>query len=273
MKTVVVQGGTDGIGREVALLHLRRGDTVLIVGRTASKGEAFLRAARDLDAGERAFFVAADLSLISENRRVLEQITSLFPVVDVLVMCARHCLSTRRETPEGLEETFALFYLSRFLFSHGLVDRLEKSANPIVFNVAGPGDRQVVRWHDLQYTQDYHGAAALGYNGRLVDLLAVSCADRYAAAGIRQVMFHPGVVSTSFSGEYDEQTAAQVELLKLAGKSLAESLAQLVPCLDNPPPEPLSAFVEGRRIQLHPSLFDADDAKRLHDITEKLLAR
>jgi NAD(P)-dependent dehydrogenase (short-subunit alcohol dehydrogenase family) len=273
VKTVVIQGGTDGIGREVGLIHLRRGDTVLVVGRTPAKGEAFACAAAEAGAADRAFFLTGDLSLIGENRRIVDEIRSRFPVVDILVMCARHCLSTRRETPDGLEETFALFYLSRFLFSHGLVDRLERAADPIMFNVAGPGDGRPVRWNDLQYTRDYHGVAALGYNARLVDLLAVSCAERYAPAGIRQVMFHPGVVSTSFSGEYDEVTAAQVAALKVTGKSLAQSIGQMLPCLDNPPPEPLTAFVEGHRIALHPALFDPGDAKRLHDITEQILAR
>ncbi|WP_081438565.1 hypothetical protein [Pseudofrankia asymbiotica] len=74
----------------------------------------------------------------------------------MLVLGARHYRSVRRETAEGLEENFALFYLSRFVLSHGLVDLLEKGANPVIVNIAGPGaDLSVVRWDDLELRRAY----------------------------------------------------------------------------------------------------------------------
>lgn len=64
MKTVVVTGGTDGIGRGLAAEYLRRGDEVLVIGTSAAKGTAFTGAG-----GKRAHFLAADLSLARRVRR------------------------------------------------------------------------------------------------------------------------------------------------------------------------------------------------------------
>lgn len=161
MKHIVVQGGTDGMGRGIALTCLRRGDTVVIIGRDPKKGESFLAAADGIGAEARAHFIPADLSLISENERVIRQITEEFPAVDALVLCARHFLAQRRETVEGHESTLALFYLSRFLLSYGLRDLLEKAPRPVIMNVAGPGSPTgEIHWQDLQMKRDYDGLAA-----------------------------------------------------------------------------------------------------------------
>jgi len=267
VKTIVITGGTDGIGRGLAAEYLRRGDEVLVIGTNAAKGAAFAGAS-----GERAHFLAADLSLVSENRRLAGQLAARFPVIDVLVLGARYHHSARVLTAEGLESNFALFYLSRFLLSHGLVSSLSRAARPVVLNFAAAGQTGPVRWHDLQLERDYHGVRAMGHAGRLNDLLGVSFASIHAGRGIRYVLNHPGVVVTSFAGEYDPVTAAQVRQLRITGKTVETSVAQILPYLDRPGQEPLTAVLEGTPVPLDPVLFDRDAAVRLHQVTERLLA-
>lgn len=267
MKTVVITGGTDGIGKGLAAEYLRRGDNVVVIGTSATKGRAFTQAG-----GERAHFLAADLSLVKENRRLAGQLTESFPVIDVLVLGARYHRQARVVTTEGLESNFALFYLSRFLLSHGLVSSLSRAGHAVVLNFAAAGQTGPVRWHDLQLKLEYHGVGAMGHAGRLNDLLGVSFADTYAGLGIRYVLNHPGVVATSFAGEYDPVTAAQVRQLRAAGKSVDTSVAQILPYLDQPGQARLTAVLEGTRVPLDLPLFDRGEAARLRRVTEELLA-
>jgi NAD(P)-dependent dehydrogenase (short-subunit alcohol dehydrogenase family) len=272
MKTIVITGGTDGIGRALADVYLERGHAALIVGRSEQKGERFLADARASGAGDRAHFVRADLSLIRENSALLDKVGSIFPTVDTLVLAARYHRSTRVETAERLESNFALFYLSRFLLSHGLVPALNRAETPIILNVAGPGGTSDIRWGDLQLRRAYFGTGALGHGGRLNDLLGAGFAEVHPDSAIRYILFHPGIVSTSFSGEYDAAEATRVASLKITGKSVAQSISQILPALDHPLAERLTAFVEGVGIPVETRWFDRAQAARLHEITEKLLA-
>jgi NAD(P)-dependent dehydrogenase (short-subunit alcohol dehydrogenase family) len=275
VKTVVVSGGNDGIGRGLAQARLQRGDKVVLLGRNTEKGKAFLAAAEEAGAGDRAFFIKADLSLVSENRRVIDEIKSAHPVVDVLVLCARFFRSARFQTAEGYENTFALEYLSRYLLGYGLTDLLEKSDAPVIVNVAGPGmQKPGIRWDDLQSRRGYSGIGAQMQAGTANDLLGVSYAARQGDGRTRYVLVNPGSTGTSFAGEYDPATKAQVEAMKRMGKPVSQAVAPIVEVIDAPPAEPLSAFVEGRRIRVDsPVLFDKAAADRLARVTEELLAR
>lgn len=272
MKTVVIAGGTDGIGKALAATRLSRGDTVLVIGRDEAKGKAFLDSAEALGARPRAFFLRADLALLSENDRVVEAVRAQFPALDALVFCARHYRTQRAETAEGLEENFALFYLSRYVLGHGLVDALTSAERPVVVNVAGPGaSLGVVRWSDLELRRGYHGGAALGQGGKLNDLLGVAFAERYGDRGVSYVLIHPGVTATSFSGVYDDETLKQITAMQSYAKPVEAALPPIQAAIDAPPAQPLSAFVEGRRIGVEDDSFDRGAARRLETATERIL--
>ncbi|MER7133182.1 SDR family NAD(P)-dependent oxidoreductase [Streptosporangium saharense] len=254
MKTLVITGGTDGMGRELARTYLRRGDTVVIVGRDKDKALPGVH------------LIAADLSLVSENRRVIDEINAAYPAVDALVLCARYFRSTRFVTAEGLEATFALEYLSRHLLSHGLTDP------GVVVNVSGPGvPIGRIHWDDPMLERGYDGVAAQMQAGRANDLLGVAFTAERTASRTRYVLINPGPVSTAFRGEYDAATAAHVESLKRYGAPVAEGVKPVIALLDDPPAAPLSAFMQAKPISLdHPS-FSPESAARLNDLTRHLL--
>ncbi|WP_210435267.1 hypothetical protein [Saccharopolyspora sp. ASAGF58] len=58
---------------------------------------------------------------MSENRRIVHELTESHPNIDGLVLCASFFQAHRRVTPEGFELNFALFCLSRVLAGYGLL--------------------------------------------------------------------------------------------------------------------------------------------------------
>jgi hypothetical protein len=262
-KTVVVTGASAGMGRALAGTYLERGDNVVLVARGQPT---------DLPSGGRAQLISADLSVIADNERVVAQIKESFASVDVLIFGARHFNSQRLETVDGVEHNLALFYLSRFILAEGLMAELEQSPRPIVMNLAGPGAAEgEIQWDDLGLSRGYHGGLALGQGGRLNDLLGVSFAQRHPDARTRYVLFHPGVVSTSFSGTYDDDVLPMIENLRQSGKPVHEAIRPILEVLDAPPADLLTAFVEGRPFPVTGPAFDPADAERLYLITQSLL--
>ncbi|WP_409497100.1 SDR family NAD(P)-dependent oxidoreductase [Amycolatopsis sp. cmx-11-12] len=271
-KTLVIAGGTDGIGRALGLAYLRRGDLVTIIGRNSAKGESFLAEAAALGAAGRAHFIPADLSLVAGARSAIAAVRERLDQMDALVLTARHVSSHRQVTAEGFELTFALYYLSRYLLSHGLADLLDTAPRPVIVNVSGPGETSGdPPWDDLDLALGYTLSTALSHGGRLNDLLAVGWGLHHPSARTRYALVHPGVVATSFSGTYDLHTTALIDQLRRTGAPVAEAIRPIARLLDDPPAALVSAWAQGSPLPLTKDAFDPAAARRLHAITRELL--
>ncbi|MFI1728603.1 SDR family NAD(P)-dependent oxidoreductase [Streptomyces acidicola] len=265
----MITGGTDGIGAALARALLLRGDHAAVIGTNPEKADALIRAAADTP-GTATFF-PADLSLVSDTRRVIGDLLETYPKIDGLVLCARFFRTHRRTTPDGFEDNFALFYLSRALLSYGLLSAFNKADGAVVVNVAGPGHDTPIDWDDLQSARDYDGVRAMFMTGRLNDLLGVTFAERHGKDGTKYVLFHPGTTSTGFVGEFDPPTAAYIEQQKVLAKPATAVVPPVLRLLDNPPDEPLTAFNMDDELSVRNSLFSPKSAARLADITADLL--
>lgn len=271
MKTIVITGGTSGIGQALATTLLDRGDQVIVVGPDPAKGAGYLQAAAARGSGDRAVFVRADLSIIAENHRVIREITTQFDVVDAVVLCARYFRSSRVVTADGIEHNLALYYVSRFLLGHGLLASLEAAHAPVIVNIAGPGvGPQHIAWDDLGLEHRYNGWTAMSQGGRLNDLLGVS----FAAKGhrTRYILHFPGGTRTGFAGDFATPVAALVAQMKRSGQPVETTVPPITALIDHPPAEPLSAFMEGSRLDLHHPNFAPPAAMRLEALTHELLS-
>ena len=148
----LVTGGTDGIGRAVALLLARGGDRVLFVGRSAERGARVLAELREALPGVDHAFLRADLSLLSETARVADEAARLTDRLDAAVFCAGILSTVPEWTTEGLERNFVLNYLSRYLLARRLLPTLEEAPSGRLVLVANAGRyRDSLDFDDLQY--------------------------------------------------------------------------------------------------------------------------
>ncbi|WP_084495186.1 SDR family NAD(P)-dependent oxidoreductase [Nocardia shimofusensis] len=274
-RSYVIAGGTDGIGRGLALHLLGRGDRVVAIASGAEKGQRFLASATSIGAADRAHFVRADLSTLTGMRAAVVEVGAWTSTLDGLVFGAQRFQPTRVETGDGLEFTFALNYLSRYVLGHELAAQLERATVPVVLSLAGSGGLPgKIRWDDLQFVRDYRGRRAAMQASRCNDLLAVAYPARHPGTNVRYVLFNPGFVRTAMA---DPLPTAQRVLTKglatVFARSVEETVPSLVELLDGPPAAPVSAWFRNRRVPLTGRDFDPPRAMRLDTVTAELLAR
>ena len=269
MKTIIVTGGASGLGKGIAEYYLAKGDRVIAVGSSAAGGEAFRDEAEKLGAEERVVFLQADLSLVRENRRIVEEIKSGFPVLDALVFCAsRHC-KERIETVEGLEFSFALDYLSRFMLGYGLKDCLDKAESPVIMNVCGTGMKGDANWDDLQHKNSFDPMKVMMHGSRLNELSSVAFVQGDTVGKISYILYNPMAVRTPGMMEFGG--AAMKAYYKLAAKPIEKAVLPIAALMDNPPDPKLSVYKEQKSVPLEGPAFDEGNALKLYDMTEQIL--
>ncbi|WP_179083881.1 SDR family NAD(P)-dependent oxidoreductase [Streptomyces rectiverticillatus] len=275
MQTVVITGGTDGLGKGLALHYLRQGARVLAVGSTPTKGEALLAEAAAVSAADRVAFLQTDLTSVMATKELVAEIESTCPSVDKLILCAQRyrLFGARTVTREGFEHSFALAYLSRYVLSHGLRKALESAPRPVIMNVGTPGvPLGRIHWDDLQLTRRYSGFKATLQSFRANDLHGAAFAALYADTPIRYIGYNPGVVSTGMPNHLPQPLRALTKAsLAVLAASVPKAVKPMARLLDEPPAGPFAIYRTTRQLSLKGPAFDQDDALRLHRLTQDLV--
>lgn len=199
-KVVFITGATNGIGKVTALELAKKGATVVIVGRDAEKTETTVQEIRSASHNDKVEYLLADLSSISEVRRLAEEFKQKYPRLDVLINNAGMYFATREETVDGYERTFALNHLAYFLLTNLLLEVLKSSAPSRIINVSSAAHRTaVLDFNDLQ-SKNYGMAGFRAYGlSKLANIMfTYKLARMLKGSGVTVNALHPGGVNTGF---------------------------------------------------------------------------
>ena len=135
-KTVVITGGTSGIGEVAAEILAKKGARIVLVARDKTRGDATLARLRNRTPGVAHSIYFADLTRLAEMKRVAAQIADQEHRIDVLINNAGGLFARRRLTQDRLEFTFALNHMAYFVLTEGLRERLLVSRPARIINTA-----------------------------------------------------------------------------------------------------------------------------------------
>jgi NAD(P)-dependent dehydrogenase (short-subunit alcohol dehydrogenase family) len=132
-KTLLIIGGTSGLGQAIALEANAEGaKKVTVVGRSFKDSDTSIS------------FVQADLSVMKEAQKIGETID----IADIVVFTTGIMGGKeRQETADGIEMDMGISYLSRYVILQKLVPRLAKNSR--VFIVGFPGANVEYQVDDL----------------------------------------------------------------------------------------------------------------------------
>src|SRR5947207_5243164 len=201
-KSVLVTGGTGGIGKATAIGLAALGARVGITGRDQARTEAAAAGIGAATGSPAVDAFAADMSGQAGVRRLAALVLDTYPRLDVLVNNAGGFWAHRHLTADGLEHTFALNYLAPFLLTGQLLERLTASAPARVVTVSsGAHASGRIDFGDLQGERNYSGQRAYSQSKLANVMFTYELAHRLDGTGVTATVCHPGVVRTSFGAE------------------------------------------------------------------------
>ena len=213
-KTVLVTGGTGGIGRATAIRLAAMGARVGITGRELGRTQ---RAAAEVASGAGGGSVdafAADLSSQAEVRRLAAEVLEAYPRLDVLINNAGGFWSHRHVTADRLEHTFALNHLGPFLLTNLLLDRLIASAPARIVTVSsGAQSMGRIDFDDLMGQRKYSGQTAYNQSKLANVMFTYELARRLSGTGVTATALHPGMTNTAFSAEDPSRVFAPLVMI------------------------------------------------------------
>jgi NAD(P)-dependent dehydrogenase (short-subunit alcohol dehydrogenase family) len=193
MKTILITGATDGIGRETARQLLAQGHRVLLHGRTRERAQQTLNALNATTAES----VWGDLADMRQVLALAEQARQHTPVLDVLLHNAGIYEHARRLTADGFEMTMAVNHFAPFLLTQALLDLVKVSPQGrivTVSSIAHQSGRLDV--NDLTFAHHFDGYAAYAASKLANILFTRALARRLAGTAVTANSLHPGVIDT-----------------------------------------------------------------------------
>ena len=231
VKTILITGATDGIGKHLAKKLASEGHQVILHGRNPQKLELALQEVRSVSLRDRVSSYLADFSKLDDVYRFVEEIKRDFQRIDVLFNNAGlYAGKDRKASAENVELTVMLSVLVPYILTTELSPLLEKAADGRVINTSSYMHHFAkVKDLDFQFEKEYNPGLAYN-NSKLYTIWMTRYLAReffLKASNITINAYHPGLISTNLGNDSsDEKTKKSLfgRLMKSLSKDLDQGI-------------------------------------------------
>jgi len=273
-KTVVITGGTSGIGESAAFALARKGADLALLYRSRDRGEDTKRRI-EADVGRTCVTLfEADFENLESVRRVSQRICEELPAIDVLLNNAGVTMLRREETNDGFEKTFGVNHLAPFLLTNLLLPKILETPGARIVNVASDAHRFAkFDIDDLQSERGYSSMRVYG-GSKLANILFTNeLAQRLADEDVRVWSLHPGAVATRLGANNGGIAKVLLPLLALFFRTPDQGAeTSIYLCSEAQIDAPNGSYFAKKRAR-KPSAraLDAELARRLWTESERLV--
>ena len=197
--TIVITGGTGGIGLQTATTLAREGWRVVVTGRDGARGAAAVAEIRRQSGRQDVHLALGDLASAPSTSALAADLRRRFSRIDVLINNAGVLADDRRYTDDGLELHFAVNVVAPYRLTLALLPALRVTGSARVVNVTGGMPVGGVDPDDLQAEQGYRGLKTYSHSKRAMEAMSLALAPRLARRGVFLNVVYPGGASTAMT--------------------------------------------------------------------------
>ena len=231
VKTILITGATDGIGKHLAKKLASEGHQVILHGRNPHKLELALQEVRAVSLRGRVSSYLADFSKLDDVYRFVEEIKRDFQRIDVLFNNAGlYAGKERKASSENVELTFMLSVLVPYILTTELSPLLEKAPDGRVINTSSYM-HHFAKVKDLDFGFENNYNPGLAYNNSKLYTIWMTryLARDFLLKGSNIIInsYHPVLISTNLgNNSSDEKTKKSLfgRLMKSLSKDLDQGI-------------------------------------------------
>jgi NAD(P)-dependent dehydrogenase (short-subunit alcohol dehydrogenase family) len=272
-KTVVVTGANSGVGLATATELARRGATVVMACRSASRGEQALKEARQRSGSEKLELMLCDLGSLESVRNFARELQGRHPVLDVLINNAGVITVKRETTADGFESQLGVNHLGHFLLTNLLLEPLKRAPQGRIINVSsGAHKTGAIHWEDPHLTRSFGVWKAYSQSKLANILFTKALAERLRGTPVTANSLHPGAVGSNFGVDrrtgFGKPVMAFLGLFFLTPEQGAETSVYLA-ASDEVTAVSGEYFYRKKRAPVSKKAQDRESAERLWSWSEK----
>ena len=263
VKTILITGATDGLGRALAADLASSGERILVHGRDEERGRQTVETIRAQSGNDNLELFIADLSELAQVRRLAEEVASAGPL-DVLVSNAGIGTTVpgggaRQESRDGIELRFAVNYLAGYLLTRSLLDDLAASARIVQVSSAG---QMPIDFDDPMLERDYSGVRAYCQSKLAQIMFTFDLAEELAGSGVTANALHPA-------------TYMPTKIVPSPVSTIEEGMEATRRLVDDAELDGVSGryFNGTREARPDAQAYDADARRKLRELSEALVAQ
>lgn len=273
-KVCLITGATGGIGLITAQVLAAQGARLVLVSRSAQKCAATVAQVKASTGNDQITFIAGDLSLMAQVRRVAEQFLAQNDRLDVLINNAGAVFSSRQVTAEGYEMTMALNHLNYFYLTQLLQDVLLASAPARIVNVSSDAHKGgSIKFDDLMSEKKYSSFGVYSMSKLANVMFTYELARRLEDSGVTANALHPGFVASNFGRSNGGIWGAIMPLVQMFAITPEKGAETTIYLAGSPAVEGVTGkyFVKQQPVKSSGASYDQAAQRRLWDMSEQLV--
>jgi NAD(P)-dependent dehydrogenase (short-subunit alcohol dehydrogenase family) len=267
-KIVFITGATSGIGKETARGLAQLGATVVITTRDVQRGEQTKQELMQSTKNNNIDVLFCDLSSFTSIRNCCMEFQKRYTTLHVLINNAGIAEYHRRESKDGIENTFAVNYLAPFLMTNLLLDMIKKSAPARIINLTSGLHSGTIHFDDLEFHHGFSGMKVYGHSKLAIILFTRLLAERLKGTGVTVNCVNPGMSATNLSRDAGWFSA---KFFNLIAKEASKGAQTPIYLASSSEVETISGEYFEKKVAktTNTETYNIDVAKKLWDVSTK----